>query len=222
MTRIKICGVTREDDARAIALHGVDFLGLNRWPRSKRYVELDRAIAIAAAARAAGPIAIVGVFVDAGVDEIADTHAAIGLDAIQLHGAEPDSLIAALRERAPVPIWRAIAADQELARVPALAAPADVVLLDAPGATVRHAIGGAGGATFDHARAAAVRALLPTTRLAIAGGLDAASVAGAIAAARPWAVDVAGGVEAAPGVKDAAKIAAFVSAVRASMLREEA
>jgi phosphoribosylanthranilate isomerase len=71
MTKIKICGVTRADDAAHIAAAGFDYIGLNFWPTSKRYVAPERAPALASAARAAGPVLVVGVFVNASLDHIA-------------------------------------------------------------------------------------------------------------------------------------------------------
>src|SRR5437773_9256993 len=82
--KIKICGVTRADDARMVVTAGADFIGINFWPNSKRFVPADRAAAVAAAARAAGPIGVVGVFVNARVDDVAALARDLQLDAIQL------------------------------------------------------------------------------------------------------------------------------------------
>lgn len=209
--KIKICGVTLAEDAARIAAAGADFLGLNFWSGSKRRVDVDRAAAIATAARAAGPVQIVGLFVDAGAAEIAAIHARVELDVIQLHGAEPPEDAAAVARAVGRPVWKAIAAGApaDLARLAAW--PADAILLDTP--TPGR---GGSGLTFDWSLARAARAADPTRRIVLAGGLHAGNVAAAIAAVGPWAVDVASGVEAAPGVKDAAKVAAFIAAARAA------
>ena len=209
--RIKICGVTLAEDAARVAAAGADFIGLNFWPRSKRYVDSARGAELAAAARAAGPAAIVGVFVDATVEEIAAVHARVGLDVIQLHGAEPAAVAAAVARAAGRPVWKAIAAGGPSDLDGLDAWPVDALLLDAPTPEK-----GGSGRSFDWSLAAAARAQNPARRIILAGGLHAGNVAAAIAAAEPWAVDVASGVEAAPGIKDAGKVAAFVAAARAA------
>ncbi len=216
-TRIKICGVTLADDAARVGALGVELLGLNFWPKSKRYLAVERAPAIAAAARAAAEsvgsrCAIVGVFVNASADEVEAIHRAVWLDVVQLHGDERPSDAAALAARLGVEVWKAVAA-HDLASVERLDewAAASAILLDAPSA----GRGGSGVAIdpviVDHARLRH-----PARRLVLAGGMRPDNVAAAIARARPWAVDTASGVEAAPGIKDAAKLEAFVRAVRGS------
>lgn len=209
--KIKICGVTLASDAAQIAELGVDYIGLNFWARSKRWVEVEQAAAIAAAARGAGPARIVGVFVNAGAAEIAAVHARVGLDVIQLHGAEPPETAAALAGATGRPVWKAIAAGGP-GDVDGLDAwPVDAILLDTP--TPGR---GGSGETFDWGLARAARDRYPARRIVLAGGLHAGNVAGAIAAVAPWAVDVASGVEAAPGMKDTGKVVAFVAAARAA------
>lgn len=207
--RIKICGVTRIEDATEIAGVGVELLGLNLWPGSKRHVDAEAARALAEAARAVAPaITIVGVFVDATLDEIERAAATVGLDVIQLHGREPAALTDALRARGRT-VWRAVAMadDRDVAGLAGQGA--DAYLLDTPSAG--H---GGSGRTFDWRLAtAAARA---GHRVILAGGLDPDNVARAIAAVGPWAVDVASGVEAAPGLKDLERVRRFVAAARAS------
>lgn len=207
--KIKICGVTLADDAARIAAAGADFLGLNFWSGSRRRVDAPRAAAIAAAARAAGPVQIVGLFVDAGAAEIGAVHAEVDLDVIQLHGAETPEDAAAIARAVGRPVWKAIAAGApgDLARFAAW--PVDAILLDTP--TPGR---GGSGLTFDWSLARAARASDPGRRIVLAGGLHPGNVAAAIAAVGPWAVDVASGVEVAPGVKDAARVAAFIAAAR--------
>lgn len=207
-TLVKICGVTLPDDAARVAASGADFLGLNFWPRSKRYLAPARAPLIAGVARAAGPARLVGVFVDPHLDEVLAIHAAVQLDAIQLHGDESPDFCAQLAAATKVPIWKAVAV-ASVRDVDALQVwPTDAILLDAP----TPGRGGA-GARFDHQLARAARERHPARRFVLAGGLDAATVATAIALVAPWAVDVASGVEIAPGIKDPAKLAAFLAAV---------
>jgi phosphoribosylanthranilate isomerase len=88
VTRIKVCGVTLSDDAARVASAGVDFIGLNLWPKSKRYLDPERAPLIASVARSTGTAKLVGIFVDPHLDEIQEITAAVDLDIIQLHGDE--------------------------------------------------------------------------------------------------------------------------------------
>lgn len=213
--RIKVCGVTLADDAARVAALGVELLGLNFWPRSKRYLEVERAPAIASSARAAAEMvgsrcAIVGVFVNASADEIEAVHRAVGLDVVQLHGDELPSDVAAVSARLGVEVWKALAAHdaRSVERLDEWVA-ASAILLDAPSAGR-----GGSGVTIDPAVLDHARLRHPARRLVLAGGMRPDNVAAAIARARPWAVDTASGVEAAPGIKDAAKLEAFVRAVR--------
>jgi phosphoribosylanthranilate isomerase len=207
--KVKICGVTRREDAMHAARAGADFLGLNLWPGSRRHVGVERAAELAAAARQAAPaIAIVGVFVDAGEDAIVAAVRTAALDVVQLHGHEPPALTDALVARG-LTVWRA-ASMATAADVDALAAHrADAFLLDTPTAGR-----GGSGRTFDWRLAA--EAIDRGHRVVLAGGLDADNVAEAIAAVGPWAVDVASGVELAPGHKDPARVERFIAAARAA------
>jgi phosphoribosylanthranilate isomerase len=214
VVKIKVCGVTLPDDAAMVAAAGVDFIGLNFWPRSRRHVEVERAPMIAAAARAAAPatgVRIVGLFVDAHADEIVAAHAAVGLDRVQLHGDESPDDCRVIARATGLPVWKAIA----VASARDLAAladwPVDAILLDAPTAGR-----GGSGTTFDWALAADAVARHPRLAIVLAGGLGPDNVAAAIAQVRPFAVDVASGVERAPGVKDADRVHAFVAAARAA------
>ncbi len=202
MTAIKICGITQLDQAAAIAPL-VDYLGFNLWPRSKRYVTVEQATALAEAARP-GPAKLVGLFVDATRDEIELAMRAVRFDVIQLHGSETADeahAIAALG----VPVWKALAATPGIAITGWPAA----VLLDTP--SIDH---GGTGRTFDWSIAVTARVASPRIPVILAGGLAPGNVSAAIAAVAPWAVDTASGVESAPGVKDLDKVRAFVAAVR--------
>jgi len=211
--RIKICGVTLPDDAARVAAAGADFIGLNFWPRSKRYLAPERAGLLAATARAAcatpGAILVVGVFVNAHIDEISAIARDAALDIIQLHGDESPEDVMAVAQATRAAVWKAIAASEprDLERLEAW--PVDAILLDAP----TPGRGGA-GKPFDWNLAREVRRRNPARKIVLAGGLDPANVRAALDAVDPWAVDVASGVEAAPGVKDASKLAAFIAAAR--------
>lgn len=209
MTKIKICGVTRPEDAAQVTAAGVDFIGLNFWPRSRRYLAPERALAIAAATRAAGTTQLVGVFVNAPPGEITTITRELSLDVIQLHGDETPEDVVAIAHATGCAVWKAIAVGRpsDLDRLDAW--PVDAILVDAPTA----ARGGA-GKVFDWSLAREARRVYPARRFVLAGGLGPQNVAAALAELAPWAVDVASGVESTPGVKDPAKVAAFVAIVR--------
>jgi len=209
VTLVKICGVTLPDDAASVASAGVDFIGLNFWPKSKRYIAPERAPMIAGIVRSMGSAKLVGVFVDATADEILAVAARVELDIIQLHGDEDAETCRRIVDVLYRPVWKAIAVRdardiQTLDRYPV-----DAILLDAP-------VPGRGGAgtSFDHALACEARTRFPQLKIVLAGGLAPHTVGAAVAQVQPWAVDVASGVEVAPGVKDRDKVAAFVTAAR--------
>lgn len=209
MTRIKICGVTLPDDAARAAAAGVDFLGLNFWPKSKRYLDPERAPLIAAVARGSGTAKLVGVFVDPEIDEILAITSRVELDVIQLHGDEDPETCRRVSAAVYRPVWKAVAvaSSRDIDRLEVW--PTDAVLLDAP--TPGR---GGSGQKLDWRLAREARERHPSRQIVLAGGLDPDNVAEAIRIVEPWAVDVASGVEAGPGIKDPGKLAAFVAAVR--------
>jgi phosphoribosylanthranilate isomerase len=209
--RVKVCGVVLPDDAALAASLGVDFIGLNFWPRSKRHVTAARGPLVAAAARGSGAVKIVGVFVDADVDEIAEVHARVGLDVVQLHGDEPLATCQAVANALYVPVWKAIAVGSRRDLEGLEVWPTDAIVLDAP--TPGR---GGSGVAFDHGLAREARERYASRLFVLAGGLTPDNVAAAIATVEPWCVDVASGVEAAPGIKDATRLRAFVAAVKSS------
>ena len=212
---VKICGVTRSEDVDVCALAGATWIGLNLWPGSKRYLSVEAARTLAERAHAAArppshpPMAVVVLVVDAGVQQAAEMVVAVGADVIQLHGDESPEACAALRSLLPrgVQLWKALSlAGPEDAAADALSRwPVDALLLDAPSPGR-----GGSGVPIDLllAKAAIANARVPVV---LAGGLRAQTVGDAIAACRPWAVDVASGVELRPGIKDADQVAAFVA-----------
>lgn len=199
-TRVKFCGLTRPEDVDAAVALGADALGFVLWPGSKRAIELDRLAELAA--RVPAFVTRVGLFVDPEPEWVA--RAAEHLDLLQFHGDESPSRCAAsgrpwikaLRMRDGLDL-HALAAAHDGARA---------LLLDA----YRPGVPGGTGATFDWSRIPAGLA----KPVILAGGLTPDNVAEAVARVQPFAVDVSGGVEAAPGVKDAGRIAAFLQAVR--------
>ncbi len=194
--RVKICGVTRVEDALLAARLGADAIGLNMWPGSKRYLPPEAARAIVD--RLPPFVTAVGVFVNQPPTEVLAAAAASGVAVVQLHGDEPYQdcngypipAIKALRVTGPESL-----ADLDRYHVRAF-------LLDAPSAGF-----GGSGTTFDWALA---REAARRTTVILAGGLRPDNVAEAIRAVRPWAVDVASGVEASPGVKDPDELARFI------------
>lgn len=197
--RVKICGVTRVEDALAIEAVGADAVGLIFAPGSRRLVSVAQARAIS---DALGPwIGRVGVFVDADEATVVTAIEGARLDAVQLHGDASDELAGRLRAR--VRVIRAVRFEPGCTPRAYEGRPFDGVLLDGvrPGS----------GTPFDWSAAQAWRG---HPRLILAGGLRPDTVAEAVGALRPYAVDVASGVEAAPGVKDPGAVAAFVRAAR--------
>jgi len=200
--RVKICGVCSVADARAAVAAGADFVGVNFVPGSPRRIAPERAREIAVAIPGTP---LVGVFVDAARAEVEDIAAAVGLAMLQFHGEESPEYCAGWA-------WRTTKAlharpGEALA---ALAAryPTDFVLVDAfvPG------VYGGTGVALDPAAAEGV----PPGRLFVAGGLKPETVGDVVRRLRPFAVDVASGVESRPGEKDHAKLAEFVRLAKAA------
>jgi phosphoribosylanthranilate isomerase len=201
-TAVKICGVARVEDALAAARCGAHAIGLVFYRPSPRYVAPALAREII---RALPPfVTAVGLFVDATVQEVRDVVAIAPVGLLQFHGTEPPAFcrqfglpyMKAARVRAGVDLLQ-YARDYHDAKA---------LLLDA---FVEGTHGGT-GRSFDWG-------LIPRTLglpIVLSGGLDAGNVTGAIQQVRPWGVDVSSGVESTPGIKDAAKIAAFMSGVR--------
>ncbi len=202
MTAIKICGITREQDALAAAHCGANAVGFVFYAKSPRAVTPARAAALM---RVLPPfVTSVALFVDADVAAVKHTMAMARADLLQFHGDESPAYcrqfgvpyLKALRVRPGVDLLQ-YARDYHDAKALLL----DAYVEGTPGGT---------GATFDWA-------LIPKNLplpVVLSGGLTPENVTAAIKAVRPWAVDVSSGVESARGIKDAAKIAAFVTGVR--------
>lgn len=202
-TRVKICGVTRPEDARAAARLGADAVGLVFYPPSPRALDIETARAVAAALPPfVTPVAL---FLDPTPDEVRAVLDAVPVELLQFHGTEPAELCRAFGR----PYIKAVAmtgGDGDIATGAARYPDARGLLVDS------HAAGSPGGTgtTFAWERLPAERAL----PVILAGGLVAANVAAAVAAVRPEAVDVSSGVERSPGVKDAARMREFIEEVR--------
>jgi phosphoribosylanthranilate isomerase len=199
---VKICGITRPEDAEAAVDAGADWIGLNFWPRSRRYIaSIDRAVAIAAAVP--GDVKKVGVFVNAPAPQIEEIASRVGLSLIQFHGDEDPAFCARFAGRYLRAFRVASAAD--LRHLDAF--DCEHVLLDTPQPDY-----GGGGVVGDWSLARQARA--SGKKLLLAGGLTPDNVSAAVRDVRPFGVDVASGVESAPGVKDAALVRRFVAAAK--------
>ena len=207
MIKVKVCGITNLEDARSAIEAGADALGFNFYRRSPRYIAPEEARKIILEL---SPVAVlcVGVFVnEESAATVARKSSASGVAAVQLHGDESPEYCAELSEHR---IIKALRVGKDFAPERAAAYRAESILLDAYSA---HARGGT-GETFDWELARRTREVV--AQLYLAGGLTVENVAEAIAAVRPYAVDVCSGVELAPGRKDALRVREFVSAVRAA------
>ena len=202
MVRVKICGITSARDARLAARLGADALGFNFWKGSVRYVKPERARAIIASLPPF--ITTVGVFVDADAEDVIRVAKAADLDAVQFHGDERPSIVHAVtRPRRIKAIRVRDESDIALCRRYRV----EGYLLDS---YVPNRRGGT-GRTFKWELARSAKEFGP---IILAGGLTPDNVAEAIATVRPYAVDVASGVESEPGKKDRALMAAFIQAAK--------
>jgi phosphoribosylanthranilate isomerase len=202
---LKICGMTRVGDALHAVREGATAIGFVFWKGSPRYIEPERAGEIAAALPAS--VITVGVFVNEPVNRIRETARLAGLRMVQLHGDETPAYV----EQVEQPVMRAVTLDSmdEATRT----WPADTtLLLDSTDPSRR----GAGRASVDWSRAALVTR---DRRVVLAGGLTPDNIEEAIVTVRPIGVDVASGVESAPGVKDLDKVARFLANARAAFAR---
>ncbi|MEL6206110.1 MAG: phosphoribosylanthranilate isomerase [Pseudomonadota bacterium] len=207
---VKICGVRRPEDVAAAAEAKARYVGLVFFEKSPRYVTPDAARALALdVAPGIAKVALVVDVDDARLDAILD---AVPLDMLQLHGSESPERVAQIRARTGLPVMKAlgIASAEDLAKIDAYAGVADQILVDAKPPKDAELPGG-NGLAFDWRLIAGRRWARPWM---LAGGLTADNVAEAIRLTGAAQVDVSTGIEAAPGVKDLAKIAAFAAAAR--------
>ena len=198
--RVKVCGLTEVDNAVACVDAGAEALGLNFYPRSKRYCPPSRAAEIVRALPSG--IVTVGLFVDAPLDHVKELRDRCGFEWVQLHGEESADFVRQLGPKA----YKAVnGATGQLW-------PGPLLMVDAPKAEGDQVPGGHGRRWCWELATQVARA--PGQALVLAGGLDEHNVEAALAAARPDAVDVASGVEIAPGIKDPERVRAFVRSVK--------
>jgi phosphoribosylanthranilate isomerase len=200
LTFVKICGITNVGDAKHAFRAGADAIGFNFYPKSKRYIVPERAATIARAV--GGKVFKVGVFVNCLVEEVLEITEMVGLDAVQLHGDEPETVVADLRSTLPenTQIIKAVrSSDAET--------DADAMIIDA----VSSEYGGS-GETSDWDVAA--KLVLEKKIVYLAGGLGPDNVEDAIRMVHPFAVDACSRLEKSPGLKDRRKVAAFVKAAK--------
>ena len=197
---VKVCGVTSEEDALLVVAMGADAVGFVFAP-SPRQIAPRRAAEIAR--RLPPEIVTVGVFRDEARDRVVEVAHAAGLRAVQLHGSESPADTHWIRQRVPLLIKAFPAGDPRLEQADEYAADAFLVDSPTPGS----------GEVFDWSLAEGAPA---HRRIILAGGLTPENVGDAVRVVRPWGVDVATGVESAPGRKDPSKVRAFVEAARAA------
>ena len=206
--RVKICGLRTTADVAACAAAGAAFIGLNFFPPSPRFLTLDQGRALALAAP--DGLAKVALVVDAEDETLDAIIDAMPLDMLQLHGKESPDRVAELRVRYGLPVMKVVgvAGEGDLAALMDYSLVADQLLIDAkvPKDAV---LPGGNGLSFDWRLVAQRRWLRPWM---LAGGLTAQNVAEAVRLTNVRQVDVASGVESALGIKDPAKIAAFIDA----------
>ena len=195
--RVKICGITRAEDAQLAAELGASAIGFIFWPGSARFIDPARAAAIAAGLPPA--VVCVGVFVDQPVAHIREVAAAVPLGAIQLHGNEPLEVAEALLQ----PVIKAVPVSDGFSVETVDGIPeAITVLLDAHDPVKR----GGTGRPINWSLAATAARRRPVM---LSGGLNPANVRQAVYMVRPYAIDLASGVESAPGIKDPEKLRAL-------------
>lgn len=219
--RVKICGLTNLDDALAAIDAGADYLGFNFYPKSPRYLAPERCAEIVTGLQSS--VIKVGIFVNEASEHVARVLDQCGLDLAQLHGDEPPEVIAALNGRAFKAFRGLGERHAEFTRARSSPSPrgplsrwerglgsegeSPAFLIDAYSPTHY-------GGTGHTADWGAARPLAQQYPFFLAGGLTPENVADAIAQVKPWGVDVASGVESAPGKKDHHKVIAFVNAAR--------
>ncbi|WP_408589926.1 phosphoribosylanthranilate isomerase [Novosphingobium sp.] len=209
---IKICGISTPDTLDAAVAARADYIGLVFFAKSPRNV--DPALAAALANRAAGKVRVVGLFVDPQPAFLSEVLAQVPLDVLQLHGKEDAATLARIQAETGREVWKAIGVRKraDLAAAKTFIGAADRILYDAKPPEGADLPGGT-GLRIDWDLLRGVSHPLPWM---LAGGLDPANVGKAIGLTGATAVDVSTGVESAPGIKDAGRIAAFCAAVRAA------
>jgi phosphoribosylanthranilate isomerase len=206
MTRVKICGITNVEDARAACEAGVDAIGLNFYPRSPRALSVEKAVELRALIPSG--VQVFGVFVNAEAGEVMKMFREVRLDALQLHGDESPTTVAKLAGIAPV--FKALKVGPDFSAATLESYPDVSGFLFDTANTEAGQYGGTGRlADWGVAQQAA-----RSHKVILAGGLNAENVAAAILQVRPYGVDVASGVETSPGAKDHAQLREFIREAR--------
>lgn len=208
MTRVKICGLTRPQDAALAAELGAWALGVIFAPESPRRISLMQAAEVLAAA--GGDIERIGVFVNASLGEIEEAVSACGLTAVQLHGEETPQFCSEVRHLTGVLVIKALRVREEGTVKDVVQFDTNLVLLD----TYQPGLAGGTGKAFEWRWAAALDEDIRQNRLILSGGLNPENVAQAVLTVSPFAVDLASGVESQPGVKDPKKMKRLFAALK--------
>jgi phosphoribosylanthranilate isomerase len=207
MLRVKICGLTSLEDALEACEAGADALGFNFYAKSPRYLPLSKAVGIC---RSLPPfVSRVGVFVNPTQAEVVAALGSLRLDWLQFHGDEDYDFVSRFPADMVIKALR-VTERKDLGALKVFG-PLSAFLLD----TASPGLYGGSGKTFPWALAKEAKKKY-SRPIILAGGLNAENVAEAVAAAQPWAVDVASGVESRPGKKDKAKLRAFIAAAKAA------
>jgi phosphoribosylanthranilate isomerase len=210
---IKICGLSTPETLAAALDAGADMVGFVRYAKSPRHVTLDLGHRLALQAK--GRAQRVVLLVSPGDEEVAQAVEAINPDLIQLHGSETPARVAEIRSMVRRPVMKAlgIAEKGDLTALAPYTGAAEPILLDAKPPQTTDALPGGNGVSFDWGL---LNGLDPRLSFMLSGGLNPDNVAEAIRVTRPYAVDVSSGVESGPGLKDPARIKAFVKAARSA------
>jgi phosphoribosylanthranilate isomerase len=205
MVKVKICGITNLEDAQLAIRLGADMLGFNFYDKSPRYIQPRVAAEIAR--HISNDVMKVGVFVNTEAYKIDEFVSQIGLDAVQIHGDEDEAFLDQLRRETNAKIIKTYRIGKD-GKMPLMNGSSDFVLLD----SFSESYGGS-GRTFDWSQIGKLDEL--PGMVILAGGLTAENITEAIQKAKPFAVDVASGVEASAGKKDPKKLESFIKAAKA-------
>ncbi len=210
-TLIKICGLSTPETLAVALDAGADMVGFVRFPKSPRHVTLDLGHRLSLQAR--GRAQRVVLLVNPDDEELAQAVEAINPDLIQLHGSETPERVAEIRSMVRRPVMKAlgVAEERDLEALASYAKASEHILLDAKPPRTADALPGGNGVAFDWKL---LKGLDPALPIMLSGGLNPDNVAEAIRLTKPKAVDVSSGVESGPGLKDPARIEAFVRAAR--------
>lgn len=211
MAKVKICGLSDAGAIAAALSAGADYVGFVFFSRSPRHVSLDQAVQLAQNVPAG--VGKVGLFVDARDDEIAAAARSGAIDYLQLHGQENPDRVAEIRAHFGLPVIKAIpiAASEDAERAASFELVADMLLFDAKPPVSKNALPGGNGLVFDWNLIAGRKWARPWM---LSGGLNVDNVADAIRISGARMVDVSSSVERAPGIKDIAKISAFIETAK--------